>query len=176
MQQITVAISDQNVGRCAKFEHLLQYEQGIQILVNAKSNEDDMIRDRRLMPRINITAAEDMVARICRLKPRVLFANIKQCIEADCAMLMTLRHECPDTLVVLLADESVQEEDQVLRALASGARGYLDLEAESSNLSKAVRVIDRGEAWVPRKMLGKIMDQVSQWCQISSGGHLDPAS
>lgn len=175
MQPITVAVFDQNVGRRAKFEHLLQGEQSIKLLLNPKSNEGDMIKNRRLIPRTNISPAEDMVAGIRRLNPRILFVNIKQCIEEDCAMLMSLRRECPQTLVVLLADESVQEENQVLHALASGARGYLNFEAESLHLSKAVHVIDRGEAWVPRKMLGKIIDQVSQWCQISSGGYLDSA-
>ncbi|MGO8754714.1 MAG: DNA-binding response regulator [Gallionellaceae bacterium] len=178
MQPIAVAISDENVGRRAKLENLLHGEPGIKILTNVKSNENDMSKDRRLIPRANITVVEDRVARVRRLNPRILFADISQCIDADYAMLESLRRECPQTLVVLLADESDQQEDQLIRALASGARGYLDVKAEKFNLdlSKAAHVVDRGEAWVPRKMLGRIMNEVSQWCQISSGGgHLDPA-
>ena len=136
-----------------------------------------MLKDRRLTPRTNITAAEDMVAKVRRLSPRVLFANIKQCLDADCALLVSLRRECPQTLVVLIGDDSDQQEDQVIQALESGARGYLSTEADLFHFSKAVHVIDRGEVWVPRKMIGKIMDSISQWYhQDGKESHLDPAS
>ncbi len=174
MQPIAVTISDENVGRRVRLEHLLHGEPGIRILTHAKSNENDMFKDRRLVSREGTTAVEDCVAKVRRLKPRVLFATIKQCIDDDYAMLVSLRRECPQTLVVLLADDPDQQEDQVMQALASGARGYLDIKSDTFNvnLSKAVHVVDRGEAWVPRKMLGKIMSQISLWCQVSSrGGH-----
>ncbi len=173
MQPITVAIAEEDGSRRAKFEHSLQEVQGIKVLTNVATSEGNMTKNRRLKPRTNITAIEDAVARIRRLNPRVLLANLKQCTDADCSMLLSLRHECPQTLVVLLADESGQQEDRVMKALAIGARGYLSGEADSNYLSKAVHVIDRGEAWVPRKMLGKIMDQ---WCNVTSmEARLDPS-
>jgi DNA-binding NarL/FixJ family response regulator len=178
MQPIAVAISDEDVGRRAKLEHLLHGEPGIRILANVRSNENDMAKDRRLIPRTNITAVEDKVAMVRRLSPRVLFASMQQCIDSDFAMLASLHEACPQTQVVLLADDSDQQEEQVIQALASGARGYLNIESDTSQLSKVVQVVDRGEAWVPRKMLGKIMNQISLWCQASSrGGYSDtPAS
>lgn len=176
MQIITVAIADEDAGRRAKFENCLQGEEDVMVLKNATSSEGEMTIDRRLNPRKNISAIDNIVAMMRRLNPRILLANLKQCTDEDCAMLLSLRRECPETLVVLLADESVQQEEQVMQALASGARGFLSPEADSRYLSKAVHVIDRGEAWVPRKMLGKIMDQVLQWClENSIEVHLDPA-
>lgn len=176
MQTITVSIADANGARCSKFEHLLQGEQGIRVLANAATKQGDMTGNRRLAPRTDITVVEDMVARIRRLNPRVLLANMKQCTDADCEMLVTLRRECPETLVVLLADESLQQEDRVVQALARGARGYLNLDSDSPQISKIIQAIDRGEAWVPRKMLGKLMDQILHLCHGSSTGpHFDPA-
>ena len=70
-----------------------------------------------------------------------------------------LHREYPETLVVLLTDKSAKEEE-IMQALANGARGCLDHEAAPSYFLKAVRVVDRGEIWVTRKMLGKIMDKV----------------
>jgi DNA-binding NarL/FixJ family response regulator len=176
MQPIAVAISDDNVGRRSKLERLLHGKPGIKVLMNVRSIENDMVKERRLIPRTDISAVEDRVAMVRRLSPRVLFASMKQCIDADYAMLASLRDVCPQTQVILLADDSEQQEDQVMQALASGARGYLNLETESFHLSRAVHAVDRGEVWVPRKMLGKIMGQISLWCQASSrGGHLDPA-
>ena len=74
-------------------------------------------------------------------------------------MLEALHRQCPETLVLLLTDKSVQEE-QIIEALANGARGCLNHEADPFYFLKAVRVVDRGEIWVTRKMLGKIMDKV----------------
>lgn len=176
MQMITVVIADEDVERRAKFEKSLQGEEDILVLKNATTSEGERTIDRRLNPRKCISAIDNVVAMMRRLNPRILLANLKQCIDEDCAMLVSLRRECPETLVVLLADESVQQEDRVMLALASGARGYLSPEADSHHLLKAVHVIDRGEPWVPRKMLGKIMDQVLLWClENSIEVHLDPA-
>lgn len=163
MQPITVAIADEDAGRRARFEHSLQSEQDIKVLTNVSTSELGVTRNRRRKPRTNITAIEDVVARTRRLNPRILLASLKQCTEENGAMLVSLRHECPETLVVLLADESAKQEEQIMQALARGARGYLNLEADQILISKAVQVIDRGEAWVPRKMLGKIMDEVLHW-------------
>jgi DNA-binding NarL/FixJ family response regulator len=168
METITVAIADEDGERRAKFEHSLQGEQGIKVLTNTTSIEGEMTVDRRLNPRTNISSIDNVVARIRRLNPRILLANMKQCTDANCAMLVSLRRECPETLVVLLADEQVPQEEKVIQALASGARGYLNIEADSVHFSKAMHVIDRGEAWVPRIMLGKIMNQVFHWCHGNS--------
>jgi len=175
MQPITVAIADDDGGRRARFERSLQSEQGIHVLADVATSEGGMAGNRRLSPRANISAIENVVARIRRLKPRVLLADMKQCTDEDCAMLVSLRRECPDTLVVLLADESPQQEERVMQALAKGARGYLNLEEDTPHISKAVHMVDRGEAWVPRQMLGKVMDQVLHWCHESSiEVNLDP--
>jgi DNA-binding NarL/FixJ family response regulator len=176
MQTIAVVISDENAGRRSKLEQLLHGEPGIRIVAKVNSNENDMAKGRRLIPRANTAAMEERVALVCRLKPRILFADMQQCIDADYPILVSLRDACPQTQVILLADDSEQQENQVMQALASGARGYLNLESDSSHLSRAVHAVDRGEVWVPRKMLGKIMGQISLWYQASSrGGDLDPA-
>ncbi len=74
-------------------------------------------------------------------------------------MLELFTAEYPETFVVLLTDKSIQEE-QIIQALANGARGCLNHEADPFYFLKAVRVVDQGEIWVTRKMLGKIMDKV----------------
>jgi DNA-binding NarL/FixJ family response regulator len=50
-----------------------------------------------------------------------------------------------------------------LAALSNGARGYLKEKAISSFLPKAVRQVEAGEAWVPRKMVGKIVDRLARY-------------
>ena len=175
MQTITVAIAEESGERCAQFEHSLQNKHDIKVLTNVTSNVAEMSVDRRLNSRKNMSAIDNIVARIRRLNPRILLANMRLCTEADCEMLMSLRRECPDTLVVLLGDEQTPSENQVMQALASGARGYLNIETDSTHLSKALHVIDRGEAWLPRKMLGTVMNEVLQWCHGNpTEVYLDP--
>jgi DNA-binding NarL/FixJ family response regulator len=48
----------------------------------------------------------------------------------------------------------------ILDALAAGARGYLDHTQIDGFLAKAVVKVNEGEAWVPRKMVGKILDRL----------------
>jgi DNA-binding NarL/FixJ family response regulator len=102
---------------------------------------------------------EDIIARIDHLRPRILFIHLDPSNEANFALLEALHREYPETFVVLLTDKSIHEE-QIIQALANGARGCLSHEADPFYVLKAVRVVDRGEIWVTRKMLGKIMDKV----------------
>ncbi len=159
MQMVTVAIADPDPGRRTKLEQSLQGGEGVRVLTNVMSNGSDMSNDRRLNPRAGTTAIEDVIARIGRLKPRILFVNMDQCDEGDFALLGALHRECPETFVVLLTDKSAKEE-QIMLALANGARGCLNREADPFYFLKAARVVDRGEIWVTRQMLGKIMDKV----------------
>lgn len=153
MQSITVAIADENIARRTKFEFLLQDEPSISVLANMK-------------------AIEDVLPMTAQLKPRILFVSLEQCAEKNGEILLSLRRECPETRIVLLADETARQGGMIMQALAKGARGYLDLETDPILVSKAVQVIDQGEAWVSRKMLGHIMDHVWHWYH---GGILIPA-
>lgn len=160
---VTVAIADTDRDRRAGYERLLQDEQGITLLTNVASSiqvgSDQAFVNRRLKPRNDISVSEDEVARIKRLKPLVVLVNLNECTDEDHAFLLSLRHECPETLLVLLTNDLVHK-NQMIQALEIGARGYLKHENVQSHLSKAIRVVGRGETWVPRKMLGHIMDHM----------------
>jgi len=163
MQPVTVAIADVDRDRRAGYERFLQDELCITLLTNvASSNEvgnDHAFVNRRLKPRTNVTPSEDEVARIKRLKPLVLLVNMNLCTDADYVLLLSLRRECPEARMVLLADDSVHE-NKIIQALEIGARGYLKYETVQLHLSMAIQAVGRGEAWVPRKMLGNIMDHM----------------
>jgi len=163
MQPVTVAIADSNRDRRAGCERFLQNELGIALLQNVMSSSevgnDYAFVNRRLKPRNNITASEDEVARIKRHNPHVLLVNLNSFNDEECALLLSLRRACPDALMVLLTDDSVRD-NQIIQALELGARGYLKYDTVQHQLANAVRVVGRGEAWVPRKLLGNIMDHM----------------
>lgn len=163
MQPVTVAIADTDRDRRAGYERLLQDEFGIALLTDAKSgSEDGRFRafvNRRFNSRKSVEAYENEVARIKRLKPLIVLVNVNLYIDEDCALLLSLRRECPDALMILLTDDSTHE-NQIMQALEIGARGYLKYNTVRLHLSMAIQVVGCGEGWVPRKMLGSIMDRM----------------
>jgi DNA-binding NarL/FixJ family response regulator len=163
MQTVTVAIADVDRDRRAGYERLLHGESGITLLSSVGPDSDDgndhAFVNRRLKQRTDVSACENEVARIKRLKPIVMLVNLDMCADEDHALLLSLRSECPESRIVLLAHDSVHE-SKIIQALEIGARGYLKNESVELHLSWAVQVVGRGESWVPRKMLGSILDRV----------------
>jgi DNA-binding NarL/FixJ family response regulator len=163
MQTITVAVADVNRDRRMGYERLLHGEDGITLLSNVGINNgvrsDCAFANRRLKQRINVSECENEVARIKRLQPAVMLINLDTGADENHALLLSLRSVCPESHIVLLADDAVQDA-KLIQALEIGVRGYLKYEAIELHLTKAVQVVARGEAWVPRKMLGSIMDRV----------------
>ena len=161
MRPVTVAISDIDRSRRTRNEHALRDVSDVTLLTNVTAANGAEFTTRRLKPRTNITIIEDEVARVRRLKPRVLLVDLSLCQDSDenCIMLKSLHHECPATLAVLVGEEAGNE-DLIIKALEAGARGYLSYEAVHQHLAKVASVVNNGEVWVSRKMLGKVMDRV----------------
>ena len=154
---VTVAIADTDPGRRIKLERYLQGGPGIKVLEDVMPAKNDI--RHQLESDVAVIAIDEVVERISQLKPRIVFVNLDQSTGGGFAFLEALHRECPETLVLLLTDKSIQE-DQIIQALATGARGCLSHEADPLYFLKAVHVVDQGEIWVTRKMLGKIMDKV----------------
>lgn len=114
--------------------------------------------DRVLQGEAGITLMGKIDAMDKWIRPRVLLVNLSQNDDENLALLISLRSECPGVHIVLLADVSVQDET-IFNALEIGARGFLIMDAVGRYLPTAIRLVCRGEAWVPRKMLGCIMDR-----------------
>ena len=163
MEAVTVAIADVDRERRAGYERLLQGQHGITLLTNVGTSEEfdrnHVSLNSQLKARAYVAAFNDEITRIKRLKPAVMIVNLSLSEDDDHALLLTLRSECPEVHIVLLADDAMHE-SKIIQALEIGARGFLKYETVELHLSKAVKVVGRGEAWVPRKMLGNIMDRV----------------
>lgn len=157
---ITIAVADADHDRRASYERaFLQSAGAISLLTNISSGNNFSGSNRRAKSRANMTIAENELARAKRLRPDILLVDVNLLSDPDCNMLTTMRQECPGTFVVLLADE-FESEEMVLKALEGGARGYLSRDDAKQHISRVVSVISKGEFWVPRHMLGKIMDKI----------------
>ena len=62
------------------------------------------------------------------------------------------------------------DEETILQAIASGAKGYVDEAAPPSEFAQAIRVVYQGSVWAPRRVLSMFIERVS-----SAPGRIFPA-
>ena len=137
MQPITVSIVDRDPSGRMACKRLLRHIPGIRVVSG-------------------VAGQQDVVPKTLEIKPRILLCSFDLAADAGYSLLLKLRRECPETLVILLTDHEVQE-DQLIPALFNGAVGFVTRASLQYQLQRAVRGVDAGEAWVPRKMLGTIL-------------------
>ena len=102
----------------------------------------------------------DAITTAARLKPQILLLDQGMAAERGRAVLPLIRRKSPETRVILLTERASAA--QTLEALSQGARGYLERRALRAFLPKAVRAVEAGEGWVPRKMVAKVMDRLAR--------------
>ena len=139
MPPITVVIADREKASRAACLRLLRPEKGIRVVGEARSG-------------LEAIAA-------VKLRPRILLLDVHMAAGNGVALLRILRQKSPRTKVILLTRRASQA--RILDVLAHGARGYLDKKAFRTFLPKAVRLVDTRQAWVPRKMVAKILDRLA---------------
>jgi len=73
--------------------------------------------------------------------------------------LSILHHLCPSTRIIFFT--SRHDEREAINVLKAGARGYCIREIESCHLRKAVRVIQKGEMWVGRRIICRLLVELT---------------
>lgn len=136
-----VVIADGDKTSRALSLNTLQAEKGISVVGVARNGLEAIL------------AAE-------RLKPHILLLNLNLFRGKGDNLLRALRRKSPRTKMILLTRRASQT--LILEALCHGALGYLKEKAIKTFLPKAVRQVKAGEAWVPRKMVAKIVDRLAR--------------
>lgn len=159
MHPITVAVAENDREKRRQLEHYLrQSDKNIEVLTDKNSFYNKNV-ERRLKSRNNQSLKASTVARIKRLRPRVLFVNTQQLTKESFDLLHELNQHCPDTLPVVLIKEEA-DDSHILQALESGACGIVNCSVKPFDVSKIVETINKGEPWVSRKILVKIMNKI----------------
>jgi DNA-binding NarL/FixJ family response regulator len=141
MAAISVVIADRGRAGRAACRGLLKPEKDIRIVGEARSGLDA------------VTAAE-------RLRPSILLLDLDLFDGTGTTLLPVIRRRSPETRVLILTRRG--RAPKTIEALCHGARGYLEKDRLGLYLPRAVRAVDAGEAWVPRKMVAKIMDRMAR--------------
>ena len=83
-------------------------------------------------------------------------------------VMASLKAARPD-LRIIVTGTGVDDET-ILKALAAGAKGYVDEGASPSEFVQAIRVVNQGSVWAPRRVMSIFIDRVT-----SSPGKIFPA-
>jgi DNA-binding NarL/FixJ family response regulator len=74
----------------------------------------------------------------------------------------------PDLRIIVTG--SGMDEETILKAIASGAKGYVDEAAAPQEFVQAIRIVNQGSVWAPRRVLSMFIERVS-----TSPGRIFPA-
>jgi DNA-binding NarL/FixJ family response regulator len=83
-------------------------------------------------------------------------------------VMASLKATRPDLKIIVTG--SGIDEETILKAIASGAKGYVDEAAPPSEFAQAIRVVHQGSVWAPRRVLSMFIERVS-----SAPGRIFPA-
>jgi len=80
----------------------------------------------------------------------------------------SLKATRPDLRIIVTG--SGMDEETILKAIASGAKGYVDEAAAPQEFVQAIRIVNQGSVWAPRRVLSMFIERVS-----TSPGRIFPA-
>ena len=83
-------------------------------------------------------------------------------------VMASLKAVRPDVRIIVTGTGA--DDEAILRALAAGAKGYVDEAASPSEFVQAIRVVNQGSVWAPRRVMSIFIDRVT-----SSPGKIFPA-
>ncbi len=70
----------------------------------------------------------------------------------------------------ILVSGSGMDDETILKALAAGAKGYVDEAASPQEFVQAIRIVHQGSVWAPRRVLSMFIERVT-----ASPGRIFPA-
>jgi DNA-binding NarL/FixJ family response regulator len=77
---------------------------------------------------------------------------------AGLALLDSIRRARPALRLIIIGPEG--NDELVLESIIAGARGYLDLTADTETVRQAIEAVTSGSIWAPRRLLSKLIDRL----------------
>jgi NarL family two-component system response regulator LiaR len=109
---------------------------------------------------IEKSTIESFMESVKGLQPHViLFANSEPIpnIREICKAIKDITKERNAQMILL---GNIPSQEEIVSLINTGVRGYFDLNESSDQLGEAVRVVDKGEIWLPRDKMSSIMDRI----------------
>ena len=138
---ITVLVADRRRARSAPFLSRLRDDPALRVVGEARTGGE-------------------IVAVTSALKPRVLLLG-DSVRHADLHVALALvRRKSQRTRVIVVGHDP--SPTALLEAAAHGARGWIAATATPAVVSKAVRTVARGEAWLPRQLTSDVLARLGK--------------
>src|ERR1700752_280031 len=83
-------------------------------------------------------------------------------------VMASLKATRPDLRIIVTG--SGVDEERLMKGIAPGAKGYGDEAASPSEFAQAIRIVNQGSVWAPRRVLSMFIERVS-----SAPGRIFPA-
>lgn len=95
-----------------------------------------------------------------RIPHVILFANTEPLpnIREICKAIKEISNTQTKSQLLLLGN--IPSHEEVVGLMNSGLRGYFDLNDSSVQIADAIRIIHKGEIWLPRDKMSSIMDRI----------------
>ena len=106
----------------------------------------------------------ETVALVSQRRPTLLVIDLALPPSGGLPVLAQVRKRSPKTRVLAI-DEHLDEQ-RVLRVAKAGAYGYMLGEAIPTHLGKAVRVMAAKEAWLSRKLMARVVDELQRLVRL----------
>src|SRR3954451_20344412 len=74
-------------------------------------------------------------------------------------VMASLKASRPDLRIIVTG--AGMDEEAILKAIASGAKGYVDEAASAGEFVQAIRIVSQGSVWAPRRVLSMFIERVS---------------
>jgi DNA-binding NarL/FixJ family response regulator len=74
-------------------------------------------------------------------------------------VMASLKASRPDLKIIVTG--AGMDEETILKAIASGAKGYVDEAASPTEFVQALRIVQQGSVWAPRRVLSMFIERVS---------------
>jgi DNA-binding NarL/FixJ family response regulator len=102
------------------------------------------------------------------LQPDVVLMDISMPVVDGIAVTQQITHEFPAVAVIMLTMH--RQDQQVLQAIKSGARGYLLKTASSQELAQTIRQVHAGKVQIEPELTGTIVSEVRRLSHLSQEG------
>src|SRR6201997_5064200 len=83
-------------------------------------------------------------------------------------VMASLKASRPDLRIIVTGSNA--DDETILKAIAAGAKGYVEEAASPADFAMAIRIVNQGSVWAPRRVLSTFIERVS-----SNPGRIFPA-
>jgi DNA-binding NarL/FixJ family response regulator len=74
-------------------------------------------------------------------------------------VMASLKATRPHLRIIVIG--SGMNDEMILKAIAFGAKGYVDAAASPADFVQAIRIVSQGSVWAPRRILSRFIERVS---------------